>query len=178
MKSFNIWVHIIYKLMWKRMAFHIPLFHPLITLHGIIHSSSHTSYRPKKPSTNIYCPYCSPTQHKKNTKDSWHRKHVPLVPMPGCVLSKEHSKDWKTKSGASSASRSGMLEGTCCLETMRLKIMATNEILQSMFLSHDQSQGAIPRIRLRIRSWLLSNTNSLVATKIMILSWKQIQAKE
>jgi hypothetical protein len=104
LNSFNIRVHIIYELMYKRMAFHIPLFHPLITLHGIIHSSSHTSYHPKKPSTNIYCSYCSPTQHKKNTKDSWHRKHVPLVPMPGCVLSKEHSKDWKTKSGASSVS--------------------------------------------------------------------------
>jgi hypothetical protein len=45
-----------------------------------------------------------------------------------------------------------MLEGTLYLEIMRLKIKATNEILQSMFLSHDQSLGAIPRIRLRIRS--------------------------
>jgi hypothetical protein len=35
---------------------------------------------------------------------------------------------------------------------MRLKIKVTNEILRSMFLSLDQSQGAIPRIRLRIRS--------------------------
>jgi hypothetical protein len=68
------------------------------------------------------------------------------------VLSKERSKDYKTKSGASSVSRSGMLEGTLCLEIMRLKIKVTNEILQSMFLSLDQSQGAIPRIRLRIRS--------------------------
>jgi hypothetical protein len=45
-----------------------------------------------------------------------------------------------------------MLEGTLCLENMRLKIKAANEILRSMFLGHDRSQGAIPRIRLRIRS--------------------------
>jgi hypothetical protein len=50
--------------------------------------------------------------------------------------------------------------------------------LWSMFLSLDQSQGAIPRIRLRIRSWLISNTNSFVATGIMILSWEQFQVKE
>ncbi len=31
------------------------------------------------------------------------------------VLSKERSKDWKTKSGASSVSWSGTLEGTLCL---------------------------------------------------------------
>jgi hypothetical protein len=55
-------------------------------------------------------------------------------------------------SGASSVSRSGTLEGTCCLKIMKLKIKITNEILQSIFLSFDQSQGAIPRIRLRIRS--------------------------
>jgi hypothetical protein len=71
-----------------------------------------------------------------------------------------------------------MLEGTLCLEIMRLKIKATNEILRSMFLSHDQSQGAIPRIRSRMRSTLVSNTNSLVATEITILSWEQFQAKE
>ncbi len=94
------------------------------------------------------------------------------------VLSKEHSKDYKTKSGVSSVSRGNTLEGTLSLEIMRLKIKATNEILQSMFLSHDQSQGAIPRIRLWIRSWLVSNTNSLVATKVMILSWEQFQVKE
>jgi hypothetical protein len=35
---------------------------------------------------------------------------------------------------------------------MRLKIKVTNEISPSMFLSHDQSQGAIPRIRLQLRS--------------------------
>ena len=58
----------------------------------------------------------------------------------------------KAKMGASFVSRSGMLEGTLCLEIMRLKIKATNEILRSMFLSHDWSQGAIPRIRIRIRS--------------------------
>jgi hypothetical protein len=45
-----------------------------------------------------------------------------------------------------------MLEGTLCLEIMRLKIKVTNEISRSMFLSLDQSQRAIPRIRLRIRS--------------------------
>ncbi len=45
-----------------------------------------------------------------------------------------------------------MLEGTLCLEIMRLKIKVTNEIFWSMFLSRDQSQGAIPRIRLRLRS--------------------------
>ncbi len=71
-----------------------------------------------------------------------------------------------------------MLEVTLCLEMMRLKIMATDEILQSMFLSHDQSQGAITRIRLRTRSLLVSNTNCLVATKIMILSWEQFKVKE
>jgi hypothetical protein len=54
----------------------------------------------------------------------------------------------KTKSGASSVSISGTLEGTLCLEIMRLKIKVTNDISQSMFLSLDQSQGAIPRIRL------------------------------
>jgi hypothetical protein len=73
-------------------------------------------------------------------------------------------------SGAFSVSRSSTLEGTICSEIMRLKIKATNEILWSVFLSHDQSQGEIPRIRLRIRSGLVSNTNSLVTTKIMILS--------
>ena len=31
------------------------------------------------------------------------------------VLSRKRSKDWKTKSGASSMSRSGTLEGTLCL---------------------------------------------------------------
>jgi hypothetical protein len=51
----------------------------------------------------------------------------------------------KTKSGASSVSRGDMLEVTLCLEIMRQKIKATNEILQSMFLSHDLAQGAIPR---------------------------------
>ncbi len=68
------------------------------------------------------------------------------------VLSKEHSKDSKTKSGASSVSRSGMLEGTLCLEIMRLKIKVTKDTLWSMFLSLDQYQGVIPIIRLRIRS--------------------------
>jgi hypothetical protein len=46
------------------------------------------------------------------------------------------------KSGASSVSGGDMLEGTLCLEIMRLKIRATNEILWSMFLSHDQALGA------------------------------------
>ncbi len=54
----------------------------------------------------------------------------------------------KTESGTSSVSRSGTLEGTLCLEIMILKIKVTNEILWSMFLSLDQSQEAIPRIRL------------------------------
>jgi hypothetical protein len=45
-----------------------------------------------------------------------------------------------------------MLEGTLCLENLRLKIKVKNEISWSMFLSLDQSQGAIPRIRLRIKS--------------------------
>jgi hypothetical protein len=57
-----------------------------------------------------------------------------------------------TKSGASSVSGGDMLEGTLCLEIMRIKIEVTIEILWSMFLSHDQSQGAILRIRLRLRS--------------------------
>ncbi len=39
-----------------------------------------------------------------------------LLPPHLCVvLSGKHSKDWKTKSGASSVSRSGTLEGTLCL---------------------------------------------------------------
>jgi hypothetical protein len=38
------------------------------------------------------------------------------------VLSKECSKDKKTKSGASSVSRSSMLEGTLCLEIMSLRL--------------------------------------------------------
>jgi hypothetical protein len=54
----------------------------------------------------------------------------------------------KTKSDASSVRRGDTLEGTLCLEIMRLKIKVTNELLPSVFLSHDQSQGAIPRIRL------------------------------
>jgi hypothetical protein len=41
-----------------------------------------------------------------------------------------------------------MLEGTLYLEIMRLNIKVANEILQSMFLSLDQSQGAILKIRL------------------------------
>jgi hypothetical protein len=45
-----------------------------------------------------------------------------------------------------------MLEGTLCFEIMRLKVKVTDEILQSMFLSLDQPRGAIPGIRLRIRS--------------------------
>ncbi len=57
----------------------------------------------------------------------------------------------KTK-GASSVSRGETLEVTLSLEIMILKIKATNKILWSMFLSHDQSQGAISRIRLRLRS--------------------------
>jgi hypothetical protein len=38
-----------------------------------------------------------------------------------------------------------MLEGTLCLENMRLKIRAKNEVSQSMFLGHDLAPGAIPR---------------------------------
>jgi hypothetical protein len=68
--------------------------------------------------------------------------------MTGCVsLAKSVSRTEKTKSGAIFVSRSGTLEGTLCLEIMRLKIKVTNEISRSMFLSLDQSQGAIPRIR-------------------------------
>ncbi len=69
-------------------------------------------------------------------------------------------------------------EGTPTRSRVAVPSLYTNEILQNIFLSHDQSQGAIPRIRLRLRSWLVSNTNSLVATKIMILSWEQFQVKE
>jgi hypothetical protein len=49
------------------------------------------------------------------------------------------------KSGASSVSGGDTLEVTLCLEIMRLKIKATNEISRSMFLSHDLAVGAIPR---------------------------------
>jgi hypothetical protein len=41
-----------------------------------------------------------------------------------------------------------MLEGTLCFGNYELRFKDTNKILQSMFLSLDQSQGAIPRIRL------------------------------
>jgi hypothetical protein len=51
----------------------------------------------------------------------------------------------KTKSGASSVSGGNTLEETLYSKIMRLKIRATNEILQSMFLSHDPAPGAIPR---------------------------------
>ncbi len=51
----------------------------------------------------------------------------------------------KTKSGASFVSGGDTLEETLCLKIMRLKIGATHEILQSMFLSHDWALGAIPR---------------------------------
>ncbi len=51
----------------------------------------------------------------------------------------------KTKSGASSVSGGNTLEETFCLEITRFKIRATNEISQSMFLSHDWALGAIPR---------------------------------
>jgi hypothetical protein len=50
-----------------------------------------------------------------------------------------------TKSGASSVSGGNTLEGTLCLEILRLKIRATNEIFWSMFLSHDLALGAILR---------------------------------
>jgi hypothetical protein len=49
------------------------------------------------------------------------------------------------KSGSSSVSGGDMLEVTLCMEIMRHKIKATNEILQSMFLSHDLALGAISR---------------------------------
>jgi hypothetical protein len=49
------------------------------------------------------------------------------------------------KSGASSVSGGNMLDATLCLEIMRLKIRATNDILQSMFLSYNQALGAFPR---------------------------------
>jgi hypothetical protein len=48
-------------------------------------------------------------------------------------------------SGASSVSGGDTFEETLGLKIMRLKIRATNEILWSMFLSHDQDLGAIPR---------------------------------
>ncbi len=48
-QPFNIWVHII---IWTHVKENgnplAPFFYPLITLHGILHSSSHTSYSPKK----------------------------------------------------------------------------------------------------------------------------------
>ena len=49
------------------------------------------------------------------------------------------------KRGASSVSGGDTLEETLCSKIMRLKIRATNEILQSMFLSHDLALGAIQR---------------------------------
>jgi hypothetical protein len=75
-------------------------------------------------------------KHKKNTQDN--RDSITIVRIgsagstsgpwiflikwkeleKGCplhVLSGKHSKDWKTKSGPSSVSRSGTLEGTLCL---------------------------------------------------------------
>jgi hypothetical protein len=49
------------------------------------------------------------------------------------------------KSGASSVSEGNTLEETLCPKIMRLNIRATNEILRSMFLTHDWALGAIPR---------------------------------
>ena len=51
----------------------------------------------------------------------------------------------KTKSGVSSESGGDTLEGTLCLEIIRLKLRATNKILLSMFFSHGLILGAIPR---------------------------------
>jgi hypothetical protein len=66
-----------------------------------------------------------------------------LVNSRGSVQRRRRTK--KTKSGASSVSGGNLLEGTLCLEIIRLKIKATNEISWSMFLSHDLALGAIPR---------------------------------
>jgi hypothetical protein len=38
-----------------------------------------------------------------------------------------------------------MLEEILCSKIMRLKIRPTNEVLRSLFLSHDWALGAIPR---------------------------------
>jgi hypothetical protein len=51
----------------------------------------------------------------------------------------------KTTSGASSVSGGDTLEETLCSKIMRLKIRATNEIMWSMFLSHDWALRVIPR---------------------------------
>ncbi len=50
---------------------------------------------------------------------------------------------------------------------MRLRERSTNEISQCMFRNHDLALGAIPRLKLRVRSWLVSDTDSLV----VIRSW-------
>jgi hypothetical protein len=84
----------------------------------------------------------------------WYRKTWPLAK---CTAQREQGFEFKvsqalsmvgglkTKSGAYSLSRGNTLEVTLCLKNMRLKIKATNEILPSMFLSHDMALGAIPR---------------------------------
>ncbi len=69
------------------------------------------------------------------------------------ILSIKHCRQTKkTKSGAFTVSGGNTLEETLCLKIMRLKIIAKNEILWSMFHIHDLALGAIPRKRLRLRS--------------------------
>jgi hypothetical protein len=48
------------------------------------------------------------------------------------------------KSGASSVIGGNTREETLCSKIMRLKIRATNELFQSIFLSHDPALEAIP----------------------------------
>ncbi len=40
-------------------------------------------------------------------------------------------------------------------------LRSRNEVSQSMFWDRDPGPGAIPRVRIRIRSWLVSGTKSL-----------------
>jgi hypothetical protein len=78
-----------------------------------------------------------PVKHKKGTLSDqhqllrvtstailchWGRQSLEDMMSFRTVLSKECSKDQKTKSGASSVSRSGTLEGTLCLEIMSLRL--------------------------------------------------------
>jgi hypothetical protein len=44
-----------------------------------------------------------------------------------------------------------MLEVTLCLEIMRHKIKATNELLWSMFLSHDLGPGSNSKVKIKIK---------------------------
>jgi hypothetical protein len=54
----------------------------------------------------------------------------------------------------------------------------TNEALQGMYLKSWSVLGINTKDKTIKRPWLTLDTNSLVATQDMILSWEQLQDKE